>query len=42
MIVAFVGFSPILTKCTVEEAKFPVKISSGSVEWRELIPALKG
>jgi hypothetical protein len=31
----------ILTKCTVQESKFPVKISSGSVGQRDLIPALK-
>jgi hypothetical protein len=32
----------MLTKCTVQEAKFPVKISSDSVAWRDLILALKG
>jgi hypothetical protein len=32
----------ILTKCTVQEAKCPVNISSGSVARRDLIPALKG
>jgi hypothetical protein len=32
----------ILMKCMVQEAKSPVKISSGSVVWRDLIPALKG
>jgi hypothetical protein len=32
----------ILTKFTVQEAKFPVKISSGIVAQRDLIPALKG
>jgi hypothetical protein len=33
----------ILMKCTVQEAKFPVKkILSGSVARRDLIPALKG
>jgi hypothetical protein len=29
-------------KCTVQGAKSPVKISSGSVVLRNLIPALKG
>jgi hypothetical protein len=29
-------------KCTVKEAKYPVKISSGNVAWRDLIQALKG
>jgi hypothetical protein len=38
----FVGFSRVLTKFTVQVAKFPVKISSDSVAWRDLIPALKG
>jgi hypothetical protein len=33
----------MLMKCTVQEAKFPVKkISSGSIALRDLIPALKG
>jgi hypothetical protein len=32
----------MLTKCTVQEAKSSVKISSGSVARRALIPALKG
>jgi hypothetical protein len=33
----------ILMKCTVQEAKSPVKkISSGSIAWRDLILALKG
>jgi hypothetical protein len=32
----------ILKKCTVEEAKFPVKISSGGVARRDLVPMLKG
>jgi hypothetical protein len=32
----------MLTKCMVEEAKSPVKISSGSVVRGDLIPALKG
>jgi hypothetical protein len=32
----------ILTKCMVQEEKSPVKISSGSVAWRDLILALKG
>jgi hypothetical protein len=35
------GFTHILTKCKVQEAKFPVKISSGSVSRKDLIPALK-
>jgi hypothetical protein len=29
-------------KCTVQEAKSPVKISSGSIARRDLITALKG
>jgi hypothetical protein len=29
-------------KCRVQDAKSPVKISSGSVALRDLIPALKG
>jgi hypothetical protein len=29
-----------LTKCMVQEAKSPLKISSGSIEWRDLILAL--
>jgi hypothetical protein len=32
----------MLTKCMVQEAKSPVKISSGSVAQRDLILALKG
>jgi hypothetical protein len=32
----------MLKKFTVQEAKSPVKISSGSVAPRDLIPALKG
>jgi hypothetical protein len=32
----------MLTKCTVQEAKSPVNISSDSVAWRDLIPVLKG
>jgi hypothetical protein len=32
----------ILMKCTVQEAKSPVKLSSGSVVQRDLIPALNG
>jgi hypothetical protein len=32
----------MITKCMVQEAKSPVKISSGSVAGRDLIPALKG
>jgi hypothetical protein len=32
----------VLTKCTVQEEKSPFKFSSGSVAWRDLIPALKG
>jgi hypothetical protein len=32
----------MLKKCTVQEEKSPVKISSGSVARRDLIPALKG
>jgi hypothetical protein len=35
-------FTHILTNCTVQEAKSPVKISSGSVARRGLILALKG
>jgi hypothetical protein len=31
----------MLTKCTVQEAKSPVKISPGSVALRDLIPVLK-
>jgi hypothetical protein len=31
-----------LKKCTIQEAKSPVKISSGSVARRDLIPTLKG
>jgi hypothetical protein len=44
MIVEFVGFLHIyvLIKCTVQEAKSAVKISSGSVAWKDLIVALKG
>jgi hypothetical protein len=32
----------VLKKCTFQEEKFPVKISSGSVERRYLIPVLMG
>jgi hypothetical protein len=32
----------MLTKCTVQESKSPVKILSGSVARRDLILALKG
>jgi hypothetical protein len=33
----------MLMKCTVQEAKSPVKkISSGSVTWRDLILVFKG
>jgi hypothetical protein len=32
----------IFMKCTVQEAKSSVKISSGSVAQRDLAPALKG
>jgi hypothetical protein len=32
----------MLTKCTVQEAKSPEKISPRSVARRDLIPALKG
>jgi hypothetical protein len=32
----------MLTKCTVQKAKLPVKISSGSVARRDLIQTLKG
>jgi hypothetical protein len=35
-------FAHILTKCKVQEAKFPVKITPGSVAQKNLIPALKG
>jgi hypothetical protein len=35
-------FKHIFTKCTVQEAKSPAKISSDSVAWRDLILALKG
>jgi hypothetical protein len=35
-------FTHTLTKYTVQEAKSPVKILSGSVAQRDLIPALKG
>jgi hypothetical protein len=35
-------FHAYIKKCTVKEAKFPVKnISAGSVARRDLIPALK-
>jgi hypothetical protein len=34
-------FTHILTKCPVQEAKSAVKISSGSVARRDLIPALR-
>jgi hypothetical protein len=33
-------FTHILTKCTDEEAKSPVKVSLGSVARKDLIPAL--
>jgi hypothetical protein len=32
----------MLKKCTVQEAKFPVKISPDSVAVMDLTPALKG
>jgi hypothetical protein len=32
----------MLKKCTVQEEKSPVKISSGSVAWRDLISVLNG
>jgi hypothetical protein len=35
-------FTHILTKCTIQDAKSPVKISSGSVAQRDLIPGVKG
>jgi hypothetical protein len=38
----YLFFTHILTKFTVQEAKSPANISSGSVALRDLIPALKG
>jgi hypothetical protein len=32
----------MFTKCTIQEAKSPVKISSDSDAWRDLISGIKG
>jgi hypothetical protein len=35
-------FHAYINEMQVQEAKAPVKISSGSVAWKDLIPAFKG